>query len=332
MADYSEIIGNSGIVRVLKGAAESGQVSHAYLFHGPEGSGKRLLAEAFAQSLQCEEGGGSPCHHCRSCRQAESGKNPDIIHVTHEKPGVITVEEVRTQVVGDVGVRPYACRYKVYVVDEAEKLNTQAQNALLKTIEEPPEYAVLLLLTGNKDAMLPTVLSRCRTLDLLPVPDEEIRAHLTGHFSVDPEKAALAAAFSDGAVGKAVTLATSEDFGQIRSAVIALMKEISSLDAAGLGERVQEIVGYKLQVRDILDLIAVWYRDVLLYKATREIDRLIFRDETHEIRRQASRISYQGIEEVLRALEKAKDRLAANVSFELTMELLLLTIQEKKKK
>lgn len=141
-------------------------MSHAYIINGEKGSGKKLLAGIFAQTLQCQEKGTEPCMHCQSCLQAQSMNQPDIIRVTHEKPNTISVEDIRGQLNGDIQIKPYSSPYKIYIVDEAEKLSPQAQNALLKTIEEPPAYAVILLLTANTGMLLPTILSRCVVLDL----------------------------------------------------------------------------------------------------------------------------------------------------------------------
>ena len=137
-----------------------------------------LLASAFAQTLQCEKGGVEPCGTCHSCVQAQSLNQPDIIRVTHEKPNSIGVDDIRDQLCSDILIRPYSSPWKIYIVDEAEKMTVQAQNALLKTIEEPPAYGMVLLLTENSQSFLPTILSRCVTLKLRPVKDEQIRKYL----------------------------------------------------------------------------------------------------------------------------------------------------------
>lgn len=328
MSDWNEILGHEQIIAHFQNARKLGKVGHAYILNGPDRSGKRLLAEAFAETLQCEEGEMSPCHHCRSCKQAESKNNPDIIDVRHEKPNTISVDDIRTQVVNTVDVRPYACRYKVYLIDEAEKMNAQAQNALLKTIEEPPSYVVILLLTNNADLFLPTILSRCVRLDLTAVPDEKIREFLMKQHQVPDYEAELCVAFAQGNVGKALSLATSEDFHEIRHTVVSLLKKIDRLDVADVVSAVKSLNDYKLTIDDFFDICLIWFRDVLLYKATREIDSLTFRDELALIKKQADSHSYQGIEAIMEAIGKARTRLAANVSFDLTMELLLLTIKE----
>ena len=179
MAGFKDIIGHEQIIEHLQNAIKMDKISHAYILNGPDKSGKKMLAEAFAQTLQCEQHGIEPCMECHSCKQAVNHNQPDIIYVTHEKPNTLSVADIRSQLVNDVDVKPYSSRYKIYIVDEAEKMNQQAQNALLKTIEEPPAYAVIILLTTNADAFLPTILSRCVVLNLKVVSDDKIKKYLT---------------------------------------------------------------------------------------------------------------------------------------------------------
>ena len=178
MAGFRDIIGHEQMTEHFQNAIKLDKVSHAYILNGPDQSGKKMLAEAFAMALQCEKKGIEGCMECHSCRQAISHNQPDIIYVSHEKPNTISVDDIRRQVNQDIVVKPYASPYKIYIVDEAEKMNPQAQNALLKTMEEPPAYAVILLLTTNADMFLPTILSRCIRLNLKPVANEKIKSYL----------------------------------------------------------------------------------------------------------------------------------------------------------
>ena len=303
-------------------------MSHAYIFNGPEASGKMMLAEAFAMALQCEGEGKRPCLECRSCRQAADHNQPDIIYVSHEKPNTIGVDDIRTQINNDIDIKPYSSRYKVYIVDEAQKMNQQAQNALLKTIEEPPAYAIILLLTTNADSFLQTILSRCITLNLKAVKEDRIQEYLMKHYQIPDYQADICAAFSQGNVGKAIQLASSEEFGELKASVLQLMKRLEDIDLYEMTGAVKQIAEYKLSVNDYFDLMMIWFRDVLYLKATNDVDGLIFKDEVYDIKKQAAKRSYQGIEIILEALEKAKIRLNANVNFDLVIELLLLTIKE----
>ena len=328
MAGFGDIIGHEQIITHLRSAIALDMVSHAYILNGPEYSGKMMLAEAFAMALQCEGEGERPCLECRSCRQAMDHNQPDIIYVSHEKPNTIGVDDIRTQINNDIVIKPYSSRYKVYIVDEAEKMNQQAQNALLKTIEEPPAYAVILLLTTNADSFLQTILSRCITLNLKAVKEDVIRDYLMKHYQIPDYQADVCAAFSQGNVGKAVQLASSEDFGELKASVLQLVKRLDDIDLYEFGGAIKQIGEYKLQINDYFDLITIWFRDVLYMKATNDVNGLIFKDEVYDIKRQAAKRSYQGIEIILKALDNAKLRLNANVNFDLTLELLLLTIKE----
>ena len=328
MPDFKDILGHEEIISHLQNAIRLQKISHAYIFDGEEGAGKKLLAHTFAQTLQCENQGITPCKSCRSCKQAVSGNQPDIIFVEHRSPSSIGVEDIREQLCGDIQIRPYSSPYKIYIIDEAEKMTVQAQNALLKTIEEPPSYGVILLLTTNSESFLPTILSRCVTLKLRPVQDSLIRKYLMEELRVPDYQADLCTAFARGNVGRARMLALSEHFGELKDHAVHLVRHIGDMELWEITEAIRKVTDYKADINDYLDLLVLWYRDVLLFKATRQVDGLVFSEEINYISFQASRISYEGLEQIIEALEKAKVRLRANVNFELTMELLLMTIKE----
>lgn len=328
MAGFKDIIGHEQIIGHFQNAITLDKVSHAYILNGPDGAGKMMLAEAFATALQCEKKGTEGCMECHSCKQAASHNQPDIIYLSHEKPNTISVNDIRSQINRDIAVKPYSSPYKIYIVDEAEKMNQQAQNALLKTIEEPPAYAVVLLLTTNADAFLPTILSRCIRLDLKPVANDKIRSFLMERCQVPDYQADFSVAFAQGNVGKAIQLVSSEHFNEMKDSAVQLMKRIKEIDVYEMGEAVKQINEYKLSINDYFDIMMVWYRDVLMYKATMDINGLIFKEQVYDIKKQASKSSYHGIQEILNALEKAKVRLNANVNFDIVIELLLLTMKE----
>ncbi len=328
MAGFRDIVGQEQIKDHLQNALTGKKVSHAYIINGEKSSGKEFIANVFAMALQCESDTGRPCQECRSCKQALNGNQPDIIKVTHEKPGTISVEDIRVQLNNDVAIKPYSSPYKVYIVNEAEKMTPQAQNALLKTLEEPPEYVVILLLAANVNSLLPTILSRCVVLHMKPVADELVKKYLMEQLQVPDYKAEVCVAFARGNVGKAKALASSEDFENVKNEALSLLKYIRDMELYEMVAAIKKISDYKLDVNDYLDIMAIWYRDILLFKATKDANHLVFREEIQTIRKTAGRSSYEGIEAVIKALDKAKSRLNANVNFELTMELLLLEIKE----
>ena len=212
MSGFKDVVGHRNIIKYIESAVSADAVSHAYILNGERGSGKKMLANLFAMSLQCQnrEANGDACGKCQSCRQAVNGNQPDIIRVTHEKPNTISVDDIREQVNNDIVIKPYSSRYKIYIIPEADLMSVQAQNALLKTIEEPPEYAVIMLLTENADTLLPTIRSRCVMMKLRNIKDQLVKKYLMEQMEIPDYKADVCVAFAQGNVGKAIMLATSE--------------------------------------------------------------------------------------------------------------------------
>ena len=328
MAKFTDIIGQEQIKEHLRGAISTGKVSHAYIINGERSSGKEFIARVFAMALQCEKGEIEPCGECHSCKQALGNNQPDIIYVSHEKPGTIGVEDIRTQINADIVVKPYSSPRKIYIMNEGEQMTVQAQNALLKTLEEPPEYAVILILTTQVEALLPTILSRCVVLNMKPVSDALVKKYLMEELAVPDYKANICVAFARGNIGKAKLLASSEEFEKVKDEAITLVKYINDMEINEIVKAIKKISEYKFDVNDYLDILSVWYRDVLLFKATKDVNSLIFKEEIQQIMRVSDRSTYEGIETIVHALQQAKRRLEANVNFDLTMELLLLTIKE----
>lgn len=330
MANISEIIGQEHIKEHIRSSIRTGKISHAYMICGEIASGKEFIANAFANALVCENLSDDceACGSCHACIQAQTKNHPDIITVTHQKPNVVSVDDIREQIVGDVSIKPYSSKWKIYILNEAEKMTLQAQNALLKTLEEPPEYVVIMLLTTNTQMMLPTIISRCIPLNLRPVEDKTLRNYLMKEIKIPDYQADICVAFARGNVGKAKSLAVSEEFDEIKNESLRVLKYINNMDVSDMIETLKKLTEYKLSIDDFLDIMMVWYRDVLMYKATMDADALVFKEEGEFIRKRAGLSAYDGIEDIINAIEKTKVRLSANVNFELAMELLLLTIKE----
>lgn len=328
MSGFDKVIGHTQIIDYFHKAIAQDKLAHSYIITGEKGSGKKLLTGLFAKTLQCEAQGTEPCGECRSCKQSESGNQPDIIWVTHEKPGSIGVDDVRDQLVGDIMIKPYSSKYKIYIVDEAEKLTVQAQNALLKTIEEPPTYGIIIFLTTNVEMFLPTIVSRCVNLNLYPLSSKLVKSYLMEELKVPDYKADVCVAFSQGNMGKAIQLAKSAEFDAVKSQFIRLIKNIENIGYVELLQAVNDAQSDEFGLQDYLDFILIWYRDVLFYKATKSADGLVFREEVSSISARATKTSYEGIEEIVKAIEIAKARLNANVNEEIVTELMFSKIKE----
>lgn len=327
MFSFSEIVGHEQIKEHMQAAIRDKKPFHAYLFQGEEGVGKEALARTFAAGLQCQsESADKPCKECVSCRQMESGNQPDVIWVTREKAS-LGVDEIREQLCNTMDIKPFSSPYKIYLVPEAEKMTEAAQNALLKTIEEPPEYGIVILMTSNISALLPTIQSRCLTMEFRPLSTAVVESYVKEHCQVPDYQARASAAFAQGNLGKAMRYAKSEDFIERKDHIISLLRHVEQMDLSEMLSVIKDLGTRKDEVRDYIDLMVLWYRDVLLFKATKDINQLLFQDEASYISREASHRSYEKIEEILQAFEKAKVRLRANVNFDITMELMLLTLK-----
>ena len=283
----------SEIRQYFREMAGRDQVGHAFILEGDSGEGWRKLAEEFAATVQCERR--NFCGRCPSCQAYQSGNHPDIIQVTHEKKDSIGVDEIRAQLVDDMAIKPYSSPYKVYLVDEAEKLTVQAQNALLKTLEEPPVYGIILLLTTNTEMLLPTIRSRCINL--------KVRS------------------------GGRVSLGLTEEQ---RAELFALVHDLPDYRAAELADEAKKIKEWKQDIASLLNFFRYWYRDVLVWKSTQGKGTLMFPEEERYYRARSEALSYVQLNRIFDQIQEAESRVRSNVNYELTWELLLLEMKNPK--
>ena len=292
MGAFDQIPNQKRAAAILQRSILADRISHAWLFCGPSTADMQTLALAFAQTLQCTNrppSAADACMQCRSCRQAMNGNHPDILVWSHEKPKTFSVDEVRA-LVSDVSIRPFESERKIYIVPDAHLMRAEAQNALLKTLEEPPEYVVILLLSLSADAMLETVRSRCQMVELA-----------AGRTETDP---------------------------QLADTALNILLHIRTWNLAQINAAVKELAQYKDQIKPVFSLFASWYRDVLYFKASMDPEHVLFQEHLAVIRSQAADMSYEGIQSGIDSIRTAHRRLLANVNFDLTMELLLLSMKD----
>lgn len=326
---FEDILGQNEAKRLLITQIEKDMPSHAYIFNGEDGSGKMMLAEAFAAGINCEAKEGRPCCQCHSCKQAMSHNHPDIIYVNKaDDKKAYGVDDIRDKINATVDISPYNGRYKVYIVDEAQLMGTAPQNALLKTIEEPPEYAIIILLTNNAGGFLQTILSRCIQIDTRPLPDDTIRSILKNEYQMVDYEIDVCVSFAQGNISKARKLASSDEFHEIKDSVVGLLKRIHSVTIADMNDFVAILKKDSAKIDEYLNLFTLWYRDVLLYKATGSDKGVIFREDLFTLKTQSNRYSYDGLNKILEAIDKVKKNLSANVNAELALELMLITMKE----
>lgn len=325
MYTFEEIRGNTPLVEQLRRSAASGRSSHAYLFLGGAGAGKRLIANTFAKALQCE-GEKRPCDSCKSCHAFNHGNHPDVIYFQPLKNGkTYTIEDVREQLLETVDLKPFQYEKKIYIIEKADTLNIQSQNALLKTLEEPPAHAVILLLAERAEAFLPTILSRVVVMKIRPLSAETIADYLmqAGHLA---EESHILSAYAQGRIGQALELVEDEGFREMRQDILGKLEVLPSMSEGDAYLLAKDLEGYKNDLR-FLDIMELWYRDLLTAKSLREEGYLIQRDKKDAIFRAAKEPAAL-LAKKAAAVRTARMRLAQNANFRLTMEVMLMDLKE----
>ena len=301
MPQMPRMQGNERNLRLLSESYIKGKLSHAYIIEGSELSGRDEFIQNIAAALLCEKvtsGAGIkelvPCGKCPSCIKAETRNHPDIIHVRHAKPTVLSVDEIREQVVADISIKPYYGPYKIYIIYDAQLMNENAQNALLKTIEEPESYGIIFLLTDNEDSFLQTIRSRCIRLSMDAVPRSDVAGTLL-----------------------------DEDGQQ----VVDTLDGLNRMDALQINKTAKAMEAMDRQ--NVIKIARLWLRDILVYKSTGDNGRLYFTAYAQAIKNIASRMTYESINECLEAVDEVQTRLSANVKAEAAFENMLLQIRRR---
>ncbi|AKL93591.1 DNA polymerase III subunit delta' [Clostridium aceticum] len=323
---FEAVLGQEKLMKNFEKTLEQNELSHAYLIEGEKGLGKRSVALQMAKGICCRSIGQKPCNQCISCKKLDHNSHPEVVWIEEETS--IKIEVVRN-LQKNLQMKPYEGSRKVYIICDADKMTLQAQNALLKTLEEPPEYVTIILLTANSNSLLPTVTSRCQRLKLLPVALEKIEKYLVEKKNLDSKQAKVIASLSKGIPGRGLQLLEDEVFQQRRKRVIKLTRDLVDKKIIYLLENIQDLYEEKQFIEEILELMIGWYRDLLLYKHTNKEAFIINVDEIEEIMYQSSRLSLENIKEMIFIIDEAKNNLRSNVSFQLNLETMLLQLKKK---
>jgi len=326
-AGFSYVLGQEHIVRQMRRAISAGHVSHAYILEGGRGVGKKTLARAFAKALQCEILQDDACGQWLSCRVFESGNHPDIHYASGTNASSIGVDDVREQIVRPMGVKPFRYRYKIFIVDNAETLTVKAQNALLKTVEEPAPYGVFIFLAANINGILPTVLSRCVVYKLNGLPDKVILQALAGAGVSDGNTRRLCAAFAGGSIGQALEFAGSEDFTAMRELAIDIIRRFGQADMLDVFRLYRRFETWKDSIHRLLDMLYLCCRDCIVqqcvnsWRAESGADQETYMADIAEITAGTQlKALYRGVD----AIARARKALLENASFQLSIELMLM--------
>ena len=325
-----QVIGQDKLLTLLDYSLKTNTVAHAYLLVGPRYIGKGTLALNLAQALNCDEPE-PPCGQCRSCRRILEGKHADVTTTGLNSKTEIGIDDIK-ELQHLANLPPYEGKYKVFIIDGAEYLSTEAANSLLKILEEPPYKVVWLLLAAEERRLLPTIISRCQWLDLKPAASEQIRELLINSYNVDSNKSKLLTQLSRGRLGWALSAITNDNILEQRRQRIT---ELSSLLTATLEQKfafAQELASQFSQNRrfmtELMDIWFGWWRDLMLIKGGCR-DAITNIDYEIDLEKQAAILSLDEIKEFLINLSLLQEEIHKNVNARLALESLMLNLPEK---
>ena len=306
---FDKIRGQRFAKKYLSNSIKSNMISHAYMFEGPSGVGKNTMARELATTL---------------LEMENLFNSPDYIEITPDGNS-IKIAQIR-KLQSDILVKPYKS-YKIYVIDEAQKMTVEAQNALLKTLEEPPKYAIIILITNNKESLLDTIKSRCEIIKFTPIPLVEVADYLT-QTGVDKNRASLLANFFFFFMQKAIELSESEDFHIMRDEVQKYVETFLTGSMLDIMDIQSSIEKYKDNITNVLDLLVNYFRDIMMVKENVDSSMIINLDRLVFIKNMSTKITYSQLSKIIDIIEETKNKLRSNCNFNISIQVMTLNIYE----
>ena len=306
---FENIKGQEFAKKYMINSINKGKINHAYMFEGIEGIGKETFAYDLAKILL-------ETPHLENA--------PDCIRVKPEGNS-IKIAQIRN-LQSDIVIKPHK-KYKIYIIDKAEKMTLEAQNALLKTLEEPPEYAIIILVTNNKEGLLPTIRSRCEIVKFTPIPFIEIKNYLINQ-GIEPNRANLLSSFSRGSMKKALELASSNEFYEMKENVQKYIKTILSKNMVEILDIPTQIEQYKGEIINVLDMMINYFRDIMICKEHVNKSMIINADKLVFIQNMSSKITYSQVSKIIDIIEDTKIKIKGNCNFNVSIQVMSLNIYE----
>lgn len=325
---FDSVIGQKNVKKVLQDSIVSERIGHAYLFYGPAGIGKKLLARAYAESVMClhPNADGTPCGKCQACILNKNESNPDLrfYDIPKGKKGIV-IDQAR-EIVSDAMTVPYYSNKKVYVIIAGETMNAAAQNALLKILEEPPRYVMIIILTTNISVILDTIKSRTSRIDFARYENAEIEAILRQNGVESPDAAAVS--YADGIAGRAISFYGDDRINEIRDNVLRICRETAENNAANRIDNAAYLGTLKKDAEFVLYTMLSYYNDV--GKAARYGKSVSITNtqlET-EIRLMAAKIGFYKAQDIEKVINKTWKYIERSINIEVAMSNMLIQIQE----
>ena len=318
------MLGHRKILASLQETIKNDNVGHAYIFEGPDGIGRRETALSFVAMLMCEREQ-APCGECKSCRLFTEGSNPDFQELYfHDKS--ISVDDVRNALKGLV-IRPLYSRYKVIIINDADGMTVQAQNALLKSLEEPPPYMVFILTVQSGAAVTPTIRSRCQRVLFDKLSSQEIIGILEQKYGKRNPEWDFIVSYSDGVIGTALELVESPGYMELRDQVLTSVNELLETNNGDVFKIYELFEKNNDKIEFILRIMLLFFRDIIIYKQTSNYNILINSDKKDMIIEDAH-LKLSGLLKCANAVWDAKKGLEYNANFQLVIEVMLMKIRD----
>lgn len=322
---FDKIIGHEKIISFLKNAISSDRLAHAYVFEGQNGVGKKLVAVEFAKAINCknEDLG---CEICSSCVKINNNNHPDISIIEPDGKSIKNkqIEEFQNNIL----LRPYESNKKVFIIEAAHTMTISAQNRLLKILEEPPKYGLIILVAENSHSLIPTIRSRSQIIKFNRISKKLIEEYLKENYNIRDNDVSIVAGFCDGSIGKAINLYKSEEFRSRREITIDIIDKIISGDKLKLLDYVDFFEKNKEYIWELLDFFIIWFRDLLLLSEIEEEKHLLNIDKIDTLRIHVNKLSSENFGEFIEIVESTRKNIDANVNFSLSIETMLLNLQE----
>ncbi len=326
MYSFNEIIGNENIIKNLKNSIKNNKVSHFYIIDGKEKTGKELIAKSFAKLLLCENSDIEPCLKCSSCLSFDTNNNPDFFFIDGSKKN-IGVSEIRDNIINNIKTKPFKYKYKVFILKDAHKMTIQAQNAILKTVEDPPSFAIFIMLSKNHKIFLPTIISRSVLFRIKPLSKEDIEGYLLKQ-GISQTMVRFYFAYSFGSLGRALEIINDNSFNELREEILKDIEKFEDINLINLYKLIEKYENKKDDIDRILDIYLMVYRDALILKNTNNFNKLIQKD-IDKLIQNLSKLSIKNLLGKIENILKTKQYLKQNINYNMSIENLFFKLKEK---
>lgn len=307
---FADILGHEKPLAIINAYIQGSAFSGGFIFSGPEGIGKRMVAKIIAQELNCAAQGAKPCGLCDSCRKIEKSAHPDL-HIIENGEAQIKIEDIRG-ILREASFKPYEGAMKVFIIDNAHKLNTEAANSLLKTLEEPPKSTLIILITHKPQNIIKTVLSRCKMIKFPSLVRAQLEDFLIKNYSLDKLSAHFLAYYAEGRLGLALKLKDSLQLQEKNKIFDSFVLSVKPLDRNLMGQS-------KEQLRFSLNILASWFRDLYLLKAGLRDKEIIHLDRQEDLLKLTPQYSFKQLDDIMATISESTLYLEKNINSKLLL-------------